>query len=87
MNLLDIVHDDGRDLNNDIKANMVISSILVRADDHCVSCGKKFPHDVVVHVYDHKYGWFISDDLPLQWLSIQCDCGYHSSFNKLGINR
>lgn len=53
---------------------------------NCVSCGKKLPMKVA-NIYDHDGGWDITPEIPKQWVSIECKCGYHNSINKLGVTR
>lgn len=55
--------------------------------DLCVSCGAtiSLKH---IDAYNHRLGWFLTDDVPLQWLSIHCDkCDYDTSLEKLGVYR
>jgi hypothetical protein len=65
-----------------------IHNLLVKSDSmNCKGCGKEFDtRNLEVWMYDHKSGWDIGLDQK-QWLSILCDCGYHTSFNKLGMGR
>jgi hypothetical protein len=50
----------------------------------CASCGKLLDMDVA-HIYDHDGGWGLLGELPKQWISFECKCGYHTSLNKLGV--
>jgi hypothetical protein len=52
----------------------------------CVSCGKKLSFDHA-DIYDHEYGWGLIGDIPKQWISFKCECGYENSLNKLGVSR
>ena len=52
----------------------------------CGSCGKQLPGDHAT-IYDHDGGWNIIEDIPRQWISFECVCGYHTSLNELGISR
>lgn len=56
----------------------------------CVSCGSVLQNEVhpyEVWMYDHESGWKVDGLENRQWLSVFCDCGHHTSLNKLGINR
>jgi hypothetical protein len=49
----------------------------------CASCGKQLETDLQATIYDHDGGWNIIDDIPRQWVSFPCECGYETSLNKL----
>ena len=48
----------------------------------CVTCGKELDMSTL-NIYDHEGGWKLSNDIPKQWVSAECSCGYHTSLNKL----
>lgn len=53
----------------------------------CPCCGEGLHFDHV-DMYDHKYGWGVTPEIPKQWLSVHCpDCDYDISFDKLGVAR
>jgi hypothetical protein len=53
----------------------------------CPLCGKPLEFDHV-DMYNHEYGWYITEEIPKQWLSVHCDyCNYDISLNKLGVRR
>ena len=70
-------------------ATKVADLLNKRTSLTCKSCGKQFNENddgLDIWMYDHDGGWDVGLD-EKQWLSIHCDCGYHTSFNKLGISR
>ena len=52
----------------------------------CASCNKHLYFDYA-NIYDHDGGWGLIGDIPKQWISFECSCGYHTSLNKLGVER
>lgn len=53
----------------------------------CICCGASLNFDHV-DMYNHDGGWFITPEIPKQWLSVHCDnCNYDISFTKLGVRR
>ena len=53
---------------------------------HCLRCG----HDLYgenIQAYPHSDGWVVPGLQWKWWLSIECKCGYHTSFDKYGIPR
>jgi DNA-directed RNA polymerase subunit N (RpoN/RPB10) len=69
--------------------NNAIGNLLEKANQmiKCVGCGKVHDDVYEVWMYDHSSGWKVEGLEDRQWLSVACDCGYHTSLNKLGINR
>ena len=52
----------------------------------CVTCGQELSFDHA-DIYDHEYGWGLIAEIPKQWISFKCECGYENSLNKLGVSR
>lgn len=48
----------------------------------CASCGLQLPGSHA-NIYDHDGGWGLIGDIPKQWISFECKCGYHTSLNKM----
>lgn len=69
-------------------AHAAAEALAQRAtSDLCVSCGATISLKDI-DAYSHKWGWFLTDALPLQWLSIHCyKCDYDTSLEKLGVSR
>lgn len=61
---------------------------LVKTVKHnrCASCNKELYFDYA-SIYDHDGGWGLIGDVPKQWISFECSCGYHTSLDKLGVPR
>jgi len=54
---------------------------------NCASCGHVLT-GYFVDAYPHSNGWSVIGFFEKYWLSIECPkCGYHTSFDKLGIKR
>jgi hypothetical protein len=49
-------------------------------------CGRELNFDRC-RMYDHEGGWGIIGSIPKQWVSVVCECGYHTSLDKLGVSR
>jgi len=78
-----------RSLNNDemAKVHNAVHNLLMKSNvGKCFGCLLDFnTRDLKVHMYDHDGGWNVGLEKK-QWLSIlHEDCGYHTSFSKLGI--
>jgi hypothetical protein len=77
------------------KVHEHVHNLLVKADRlKCTGCGKEFDsRNLEVWLYDHSSGWDVGlekswgSENGKQWLSILCNCGHHTSFEKLGIGR
>lgn len=49
-------------------------------------CGRRLDLDHA-SIYDHEGGWGLIGDIPKQWISFPCSCGYETSLDKLGVLR
>jgi|GEM_PF-4344259 len=52
---------------------------------HCVNCGRRFSSGTRLVQFEHEDGWRVDGFSHLQWLAVDCDCGYRNSLWQLGI--
>lgn len=79
--IISIKHDDGRKVSELYHARVhdILDGLVA---ERCAACGKEYGKVLHIGAYDHGGGDLVVADIPRQWLSVECSCGYHTSFNK-----
>jgi hypothetical protein len=66
--------------------DQLVAPIMMPERKCAGGCGRILEMDIA-QIYDHSGGWSLIGDIPKQWISFKCSCGYETSLDKLGVSR
>jgi hypothetical protein len=74
------------DLQSSRMMDCLDTLVAEATSNKCADCNRLLSFDHA-DIYDHEYGWGLIAEIPKQWISFKCSCGYETSLTKLGVSR